>query len=272
MCQSILEGGRRCATHTRPDYQGSLTTYLEKPSDKRTNGKYHNLFSTARAFASTKKGQREIANDAVKYYENKEFDVVYTLKDALAYGEMTLRRYAEADKEVKQIIASRTQENLGDALDVVAAAIALGYPAPSFIGSKYYAVYASATSDSIREEQDEIDHEFLGDYPTRELAQEALVSWIKEKLYPTRANGSHILGVDGEVYWTTRGETSWVAGERATNEEVIYNYFSVNYGTAFLIQEKELIGQLNPETKRGQRKEASREVRDFTDLNRNRRL
>lgn len=273
MCQSIAEGGKRCATHTRPAYQDSLRAFLATPDRELTTGKYHDMFSTAKAFASTKKGFGEVEQDIEKYKLENKSELTSVLEDALFYGKMALKQQKEIDDEIKQELTPRVDKTLADALTAVGAAVALGFPAPSFVGSKYYSVYVSTINYNYGEsdDHDEYDRdtqEFLGDYPTEELAKKALTTWIKEKMNTETPTGRQILGPDGEVYWVAKGETKWVAGEKATQEEIIHDYFSIEHSKGFLIQEKELVGVLKPEAKYGERREPRIPDRNFIYHNR----
>jgi hypothetical protein len=243
---------------------------LSKPSNKRTVGAYHDLFTHVRAFASTPKGYHEVEADLARHRANNaskatnEYDLISVLEDALIYGEMILKQQAKAERATKEIISARTEPNVEDAISIIKTAIALGYPVPTFVGSKYFSVFI----ETISYDGDPNVIESLGDYPTEELAKNALVSWIKENFSRgIHSRGRHILGDDGDIHWSTRGETQWVAGERATNEETIHNYFSENSSQGFLIKEREILGDLIPEIIYGQRREAGRpEESSFTYL------
>lgn len=56
MCKSIAEGGKRCATHTRPHYYQALRDYFD-PTKSRVD-----TMRAVIAFASTPKGAEEILN------------------------------------------------------------------------------------------------------------------------------------------------------------------------------------------------------------------
>lgn len=221
------------------------------------------MFSTAKAFASTKKGFNEIKEEVKKNREQKDSGLVSILEDALTYGAMALKQQQETENSVKQEVDQQRDKTLADALTAVKAAVALGFPAPSFVGGKYYPAYIS-TSNYGSDEDLEHYPEFLGDYPTKELAEKAIVSYIKEKMNTKTPTGRQILGPDGEVYWTARGTDSWVAGEKASDEEIVRSYFSSASREGFLIQEKELVGELKPEVRFGERSNATVLERDFT--------
>lgn len=63
MCQSIQEGGRRCAAHTRPQYYLFLEHAVHVPVDQWLPDFPVSFLSAATAHASTPSGQKELRED-----------------------------------------------------------------------------------------------------------------------------------------------------------------------------------------------------------------
>lgn len=246
MCQSIAKGGNRCSAHTRPAYLESLNNYIGKPGNTRTSGDYNDLFMNTRAFASTRKGQKEIQQDILAAEERKDSDTASILKDGLNYGRIILDKQEAIKKAVKKALDTVTiDKSLRDAIAQVQVAVALGFPAPTFVGSKYYSVYIN---DLGTGEGDEESQEFLGNYAAKELAEKALISYVKEQFNPQFPIGQQLLGKDFEIYWAARGPDGWIPGEKALDEETIYNYFTTWSHMGYLIKEHKIIGELKKES------------------------
>ena len=237
MCQSVAEGGKRCAAHTRPSYLESLATFSDKNFRDRGIGDYEKLFTSTRLFASTPKGNREVKIDHDEATKKNDYDLARVLEDGLVYGLLALEKQREADKAAKNIVQDNlVDQNRANPLDAIKVAIALGYPAPSFVGGKYYSLYVSHPVSE--------DYDCLGDYPTRELANKGLIAYIKNK-FGSFPIGRQILADDGEIYWAKAGAEGYILGDQALEEEIIRNFFSSPYQAGYAIKERTLVGELD---------------------------
>ena len=262
MCESIAEGGYRCSAHTRPVYEKTRDTFLAKKGSERTSGDYFNMFADTKAFASTRKGNLEVKADIAKYEEIVRYrdgdnsdtrEIIDILKDALVYGDMSLKQRAEVEQALKDAVARQGNPVPEDPFEVLKTAVALGLKnPPSFAGSKYFPLYISQTNYDY-ESDDRTFQQFLGDYPTKELAEKALVAWVKEKFSPGNRRGNQILDSKGDVCWIVMGETDWAPGEKATDAEIVHHFFYLDRDYGYFIDEKTITGELQPETKYGER-------------------
>ena len=262
MCESIAEGGYRCSAHTRPVYEKTRDTFLAKKGSARTSGDYFNMFADTKAFASTPKGNSEVNADIAKYEDIVRYrdgnnsdtvEIIDILKDALVYGDMSLKQHEEVEKAVKEAVAKQGNLVSEDPFEVLKTAVALGLKnPPSFPGSKYFPLYISQINYD-HDSPDGTDQQFLGDYPTKELAEKALITWIKEKFSRKNRWGMQILDSQGDICWIVQGETDWAPGEKATDAEIVYHFFSLETDYGYFIDEKTLTGELQPEAKYGER-------------------
>lgn len=96
MCKSIEQGGRRCAAHTRPRYEG------EVPGTPGWD-------DAAAAYASTREGAQRLQREATEAAARGETELEAALRNALQAGE---RIKAAAFEAERQIAESRAHHDL----------------------------------------------------------------------------------------------------------------------------------------------------------------
>ena len=177
MCQSIAEGGRRCAAHTRPKYLEARDHALNNsdPDYSLTHGPSWSGFSptviaklmdASLDYASTPSGNVDILKDIKTYREYPNYDMVVGLLEvAQAKGLERLEEYKSIKSQVEELM---NESNSSTALTVAAT---LGATVPAPVGSSVFILTHTTYYD-----QDSSVEE-IGVFPTRELAEEGLIKY-----------------------------------------------------------------------------------------------
>lgn len=235
MCQSIAEGGRRCAAHTYPKYQEALDHALANSiPDYGSHGLtwsgffpsiIASLMDASINYASTQSGNKDILQDIRTYSPPNAYDyemVVAILEVAQAKG---LERLAEY-KSVKEQVETLVKEP--DATKVIAIATTLGASVPAPSGTTLYQVNITTYYD------EDSDTQTIGAWPTEELAKEGLVVYIVRQWFELGLNAPwHDDHPDGHDFYLDdpKEQILWEEAKDnylkdKSNQEIIDKYFS----------------------------------------------
>jgi len=233
MCQSIAEGGRRCAAHTRPKYQEALMSGLSNcMPDYGSHGVTWSgyspeviaaLMDASIDYASTPSGNDDVLKDIDKYKESSDFNmVVGILEVAQAKG---LERLAEY-KSVKEQVETLVKEP--DATKVIVIATTLGAEVPAPVGTTLYQVNITTYYD------EDSNTETIGVWPTEELAKDGLVVYIIRQWFELGLGAPwHDDHPDGHSFYLDdpKEQILWEKAKdnylnKKSNDEIIEKYFS----------------------------------------------
>jgi len=177
MCESIAEGGRRCAAHTYPKYLEALDRAI---SNSLPGYEIHGLtwsgfspeviatlIDASIDYASTPLGNKTILEDIGEYKEDSYFDmIVGILEVAQTKGLERLAEYKSIKDQVEVLIKNP------DATRTITIATTLGASVPAPSGTTLYQVNITTYYD------EDSNTQTLGVWPTEELAKEGLVVYI----------------------------------------------------------------------------------------------
>lgn len=206
MCESIANGGRRCAHHTYPAYSNALD-YC-KLGRVITPPMLENLLQAATKYASTPKGNLQILEDIEVYRDVpiRGVDISGILACAHEKGLANINAYNEREAEISELIDLATkppsQIRLTNALSVLDDEINRGLDIPAPVGS--FVCEAMMQELSQNYENSEIEDRSLGLYQSEEEAEKVLAQTILAIL--SGPNGRN--KVYGKPGWETK--ESWI--------------------------------------------------------------
>lgn len=186
MCQSIADGGQRCAYHTRSDYS-ILRNRLSFDNQTLSPVEWSNLKVFATLHATTKQGSKEIRQE-IKELTSGEYsypmqgELVRLLQKALHEGLREREIVQETKRQIRiaknlgslnpESTSKASKRSLSRALTSIQVAATLGAEIPAPVGTSAYMVSITSYYD----EDSSINNN--GAYPTKELAEVGLANWI----------------------------------------------------------------------------------------------
>lgn len=109
MCKSLAEGGQRCAAHTRPVYERSVTALVEA-GDSPTLDMLETLEAAATEYASTSEGMERVTLDLARTEAHGKWDYAALLRAALTKGRLRAEANRETADEVRNEAARKAKE------------------------------------------------------------------------------------------------------------------------------------------------------------------
>ena len=187
MCQSIAEGGQRCAAHTRPKYLDAMSYALSDSLPNYSSGGVNwpgytpsvvsNLMDSALDHASTPSGNVDVLKDIDKYKNESDFAMLVGI---LEVAQLKGLEKLEAQKSIKAQIENLIREP--DSSKALAIASALGAEVPAPVGSSFYQV----THTTYYQDDSSVD--ILGAWSTEELAKQGVADWIVRRWFDLGLN------------------------------------------------------------------------------------
>lgn len=241
MCQSIADGGQRCATHTRPNYT-ILRNRLSLPNQTLTPDEWSNLKVFATLHATTKQGSKEILHEIQEltsdnYTIPAPEGLVPLLQEALKNGLREREIIQETKRQIRiarkpgnknpETVSKIEKRMIKRALTSIEVATTLGAEIPAPVGTSIYMVTITTYYDQ------DSSTENIGAYPTQELAEIGLANWIAKQWGNGLAAPWHGDHPNGRDFYLDLEEDKrlWEIAKvnylnEKTPEDIIKKYFS----------------------------------------------
>jgi hypothetical protein len=258
MCQSQAQGGKRCATHTQPAYSKAINDIQLHGLKPKLVAE---LYLATSAYATTRGALKRISKyidleESLALNQDRNFgykfgqkhrDIATILRNAIADSTQKMEALKETDSEREaqiQELSARAlavrpttprSETIGDAVELVQVAIALGMEVPAIAGSNLWLLILSEHGAGIKSYMPA---------PSKEIALSILADWVVEttsgytdNLYdlPLDEQAGHLLNYRREN-----------TDEEIVNEFFAKQSFEGNY--SYEIQELKVLGRDNTQT------------------------